>query len=293
MNFDQLKIFISVVEHGSFTKAAETMYISHSTTSRNVAALEESLGVRLLMRDSRSVRPTSAGELLFLEGQILLRKAEELEEAVKNTGKGFAGKLTLASVNLYSDVLSSAYKEFCRHYPDVVLAMYHRELSEIVGQVLHGDADLGVSFSYVLPDNMEGFGMKRVSAERFCVIAPADHPIALRKTVKSSDLLDVSYVGVGEQRSEFTRKIEESVLKGRPKSEVLSVPTLESLFLQVQSGNGISLVPYPMAREFGTNCAILDVEDVDTGFDIVMFWRKDNENPSLPFFVDLLTEYEK
>lgn len=290
MNFDQLKIFISVAEQGSFTKAAETMYISHSTTSRNVAALEESLGVQLLVRDSRSVKLTAAGELLLREGRMLLQKMEEIENAVRSTGTGAAGRLTIASANICSDFMASKYKEFCRRYPDVIFGIYHKELSEIVGQVMYGEADLGVSFSYVMPLDMKAFDAQRVSKEKFCAIVPLDHHLSHKKTVKAEELANENYVSVGEQRSEFTKKIEDAVLRGRTGSGVLSVPTLESLFMQVQSGNGISLVPYPMAREYGTNCAILDVEDLDTNFYIVVFWLKNNDNPSLRLFCELMAE---
>lgn len=290
MNFEQLKIFIAVVEHGSFTKAAETLYISHSTTSRNVAALEEYLDVRLLMRDNRSVRPTAAGEILYHEGAQLLQRAEELEATVKNAGRGLVGTLTVASINLYSYELSNGYKEFCSRYPDIVLGMYHRELSEIFGQVCGGEADLGVTFSYALPQDFGGYAQKPVAKEKFCVVTALNHPLALKKSVKIEELRTSSYVSVGVQRSEYARKLEDVILKDRQKSEILSVPTLESLFLQVRSGNGVSLVPYPMAYEYGDNCAILEVEDLDTAFDVVVFWRRDNENPSLPLLVELMSE---
>ena len=292
MNFDQLKTFIAVVEFSSFTKAAESMYISHSTTSRSVSALEESLGVKLLERDSRSVRTTPAGDLLYRDGKALLKRAEELEQALKNVGTGLSGRLTVVSANLYSEALATCYKEFCSRYPEVIFAMYHKELSEILGQVSSGDADLGVTFSYILPDNIENFGIKRVAPEKFCVIVSAEHPLAEKKSVKIADLISENYVSVGAQRSGFTRKIEEAVLQDRLNSEILSVPTLESLFLQVRSGNGISLVPYPMAREYGTNCAILNVEDLESGFDVVVFWRKNNENPSLQLFIDMINDYK-
>ena len=293
MDLEQLRIFIAVVEHGSFTKAAETMYISHSTTSRNVSALEESLNVKLLIRDNRGLKLTEAGNLLYREGQLLLQKAEELETAVQNAGSGKAGGLAVASVKLYSRELNDAYGQFASSYPNVVLGIYHHELSEVFGLVNRDETDVGITFSYSLPKELENFEVRKVAQEKCCVVVSQSHTLASKKTVRVSELREVNYVSVGEQRSEFTRKLEEEILKDRPKSEILSVPTLESLFLQVRSGNGISLVPYPMAREYGENCAVLDVEDVDTRFDVVAFWRKDNENPSLPLFTELIAKEQE
>ena len=147
---------------------------------------------------------------------------------------------------------------------------------------------MGVTFSYALPKDTESFEFYEVAEERFCAVCADTHPLAAKKSVKAAELRGENYVSVGNQRSGFAKKLEEEVLGDRPGSGVLSVPSLESLFLQVQSGHGVSLVPYPMAREFGKNCAALDIEDVDTRFDVVVFWRKDNQNPSLPLFTRLL-----
>jgi len=290
MDFEQLKIFIAVAEHCSFTKAAEELYISHSTTSRNVAGLEESLNVKLFSREGRSVRLTDAGQLLYREGQSLLQKAKELENEVRHVDRGFSGKLKVASVNLDSDELSDVYKEFCLQFPDVVLGIYKSGLSEVLGQVNLGGADLGVTFSYVLPKDTENLEIRKVATEKFCAIVSLGHPLAKRGSVKAEELRGLNYVSVGEQRSEFSRKIEESLLRGRAKNGILSVPTLESLFLQVRNGNGISLVPYPIAREYGSGCDILEVEDFNSCFDVVVFWRKDNPNPSLSLFTELMTD---
>ncbi len=288
MDFEQLRIFISVVDQGSFTKAAETMYISHSTTSRNVSALEENLGVRLLERCTRGLKLTEAGNLLYREGKLLLEKTEELERAVRNAESSEKGKISIASVYMFSKELNDLYGEFCSKYPDVVLGIYNHELSEVLSLVGKTEADIGVTFSYALPKNTEDFEFRRVAEERFCVVCAEKNPLALKKSVRADELRTENYVSVGEQRSEFTKRLEEKILKNRPEGETLSVPTLESLFLQVRSGNGVSLVPYPMAREFGKNCAMLDIEDMDTRFDIVAFWRKDNDNPALPFFSKLI-----
>ena len=290
MDFEQLRIFISVVEHGSFTKAAETMYISHSTTSRNVSALEESLGTDLLIRDSRGLKLTEAGGLLFREGKLLLEKTQQLENKVRNVESGETGKLSAASIFLYSSELNELFESFCSKYPDVVLGIYHHELSEVFSLVGKGGADLGVTFSYALPKDTESLEFREVAEEKFCVICSEAHPLAARKSVKAAELRSESYVSVGEQRSGFAKRLEEEVLGNSPENGVLSVPSLESLFLQVRSGNGVSLVPYPMAREFGKNCAVLDIEDVDTLFNVVVFWRKDNRNPSLLLFTKLLTK---
>ncbi|MEA4895835.1 MAG: LysR family transcriptional regulator [Oscillospiraceae bacterium] len=290
MDLEQLKIFITVVDSGSFTKAAELMYISHSTTSRNVSALEDALGTGLLDRGSRGLSLTPAGKLLYSEGKLLLEEAEELDNRIKSVGRGESGRLSIASASLYSGEMNEIYRDFCSRWPGVVMAVHNNELSEVHSLVAKGEVDLGVTFSYSMPKNRDDFELCDVAEEKFCVVCAETHPLAKRKSVVISELRKESYVGVGEQRSGFARRLEEEAFGEKPEQAAMSAPTLESLFLQVRNGCGISLVPYPMAREHGKNCSLLDVEDADTRFQIVVFWRKDNDNPSLPLFTGLLAE---
>ena len=84
MELEQLRVFAAVADEGSFTGAARRLYISHSTVSRTITALEEELGVRLFERSSRDFRLTEAGEALLPQAQSLLAAAEKIKDGMKN-----------------------------------------------------------------------------------------------------------------------------------------------------------------------------------------------------------------
>ena len=84
MELEQLRIFVAVAESGSFTKGARRLYISHSTTSRAVSALEEELGQRLLDRDNRVLGLTAAGELLLVEAKNIIASVDGLGERLRS-----------------------------------------------------------------------------------------------------------------------------------------------------------------------------------------------------------------
>ena len=83
MQLEQLEIFVAVARCGSFTAAAKQLYISHSSTSRAVSALEDELGVRLFCRGNRVNGLTAAGETLLEEAVKLLDAAEAAKKRVK------------------------------------------------------------------------------------------------------------------------------------------------------------------------------------------------------------------
>ena len=87
MELEQLRIFAAVVKYRSFSEAARRLYISHSTTSRAVSALEKELDVRLVERDNRVIDLTAAGKVLAEEAARLLELEQEIAERVKSAAK--------------------------------------------------------------------------------------------------------------------------------------------------------------------------------------------------------------
>ena len=87
MDLEKLRIFLAVAECRSFSLGAKKLYISHSTTSRAVSALEEELGVTLLRRGNRVLGLTPAGETLAREAGELLRRAESAAAHVRAAGE--------------------------------------------------------------------------------------------------------------------------------------------------------------------------------------------------------------
>ena len=87
MELEQLRIFLAVAEERSFTRGAKKLYISHSTTSRAISALEEELGVTLLKRGNRVLGLTSAGETLRREAEEILRRVDEIRKTIEISGQ--------------------------------------------------------------------------------------------------------------------------------------------------------------------------------------------------------------
>lgn len=80
MELEQLRAFTAVAEEKSYTRAGERLYMSHSTMSRAVSALEQEFGVRLISRDNHVTGLTPEGEKLYELAKKLLSMADELEE---------------------------------------------------------------------------------------------------------------------------------------------------------------------------------------------------------------------
>ncbi len=147
IDFDlrQLEIFKKVVDLGSFSKAADAVYLAQASVSERVATLENLVGTRLLDRLGREVIPTKAGELLYKHAVLLLdmkRTASlEMQDFLGlKRGNIYVGGSTVPGEYILPEVI----KDFRKKYPNMVVNLTIADSREIETQVLAGALELGI-----------------------------------------------------------------------------------------------------------------------------------------------------
>lgn len=151
-NFSDLMAFIAVARAGSFTRAAAQLQVTQPALSYNVRALEAKLGVRLLMRNSRSVAPTAAGQ------RLLDRLAPEFDEieaeirALSDLRERPVGTIRITAIDYaIRSTLWPKLLKFLPHYPDIKVELVNEYASvDIVAQ----GYDAGVRFGEELAQDM-------------------------------------------------------------------------------------------------------------------------------------------
>ncbi len=190
MEIRVLKYFLTVVREESITKAAEVLHITQPTLSRQLAQMEDDIGVKLLDRGGRKIKLTN-------EGMLLRRRAEEILQLVDKTERelieqeecieGYVniGCGELASVNILTDLCDS----FLKKYPGVRFDIYTATADVIKERIERGVADVGLLLE---PIEMERFEFIRLKLrERWCVLMNAKDPLAQRESLSVSDLKDL------------------------------------------------------------------------------------------------------
>lgn len=125
LDLTALRGFRTVLREGSFSAAALTLRVPKSTLSKRVADLEAHLGVRLIERSTRTLRPTQEGEVLAARADRLLGEAEDIRRALGESGGTPRGHLRLAVPQSLGNVLMGAIAaSFRRAHPDVTLEIH-------------------------------------------------------------------------------------------------------------------------------------------------------------------------
>lgn len=139
----QLEYFCAVCTHGSFTQAAEELFVSQSAISQQVKALEAELGVELLHRKGRSFTVTPAGQILFRKGADILSQLDDLRFEVEGIANGYATSLTVGYLNRYDGwEVQAAVAAFAARHPHIEINARGGSHDELYSMVMSGEADL-------------------------------------------------------------------------------------------------------------------------------------------------------
>ncbi len=120
MELNEMGVYATVVDLGSFTRAAEKLSMPKSTVSRHISQLEKRLGVRLLNRTTRQLKPTEVGKLYFHHCERIIEEAEQAREVIQNMQAQPSGLLRITLPLAFgSDFIQLLIKDFLDLYPKI------------------------------------------------------------------------------------------------------------------------------------------------------------------------------
>ena len=197
LNPSRLRVFREVLNHGSFSAAADALSYSQSAVSQSIAALETELGVPLLERDRRGARPTDAGAALAPHADVILARLEAAEAEVAAITGVRGGRLTIASFpTAGATIVPLAVATFRDAYPEVALSLAEGEPEEIAPRLRAGEFDVALLFEFEGVSEGLGDGLRRIELleDPMYLALPDDHRLAEAPRVRLEDLSEESWV---------------------------------------------------------------------------------------------------
>lgn len=237
----QLKIFKTIVEVGSFTRAGARLNLSQPAISQHIRALEEHLGVPVLLRVGKRARPTPAGEVLLHCAEQVLDKIEDAERLLAEQGVGGGGVIRIGGGDaVCQHLLPPVMKEFLAQFPRVHLHLSSSHGNATVARVLGGELDLGL---VTLPVETDRIRVTEVGRDELVAIVRPDHAWAERRRVQASDFVDeplVLYNRESRLTDVLLRFLLEEGVFPRVTTEVDQVVVVKEL---VRLGVGVAVLP--------------------------------------------------
>jgi LysR family transcriptional regulator, low CO2-responsive transcriptional regulator len=237
----QLKIFKTIVEVGSFTRAGARLNLSQPAISQHIRALEEHLGVPVLLRVGKRARPTPAGEVLLHCAEQVLDKIEDAERLLAEQGVGGGGTVRIGGGDgACQHLLPPVLKEFTAVFPRVHLHVASGHTNTTLGRVLGGELDLGL---VTLPVETDRIRVTEIGRDELVAVVPPDHAWAERRRVQASDFTNEPLI-LYDRESRMTDVLLQFLLEEgvfpRVAIEVDQVTVVKEL---VRLGLGVAVLP--------------------------------------------------
>ena len=258
MDIAALKAFVAVAESGSFSRAAETVFLTQPAISKRIAALEAELGTHLFDRIGRKVQLTEAGKALLGRAHTILMEVEDARRSITNLSGVIGGTLAMAaSHHIGLHRLPNALKAYNQRYPDVQLDLKFMDSEGACAAIERGDLELGV---VTLPEHASAdLRTIKIWDDPLEIVVGVDHPLAKEKTLKPITLLN--YPAILPGPGTITRELILSALAPIRDGIDIGMATnyMEVLKMLAAIGLGWSALPHTLIDE---NLHILKIEGV-------------------------------
>lgn len=146
MDFKELESFIEVINLGSFSKAAEKLYLTQPTITNHIQLLEKEISTLLINRSNKELSPTPAGLILYQYAKDMLNLKAKAELTLNDYAKNIEGNLIINASSVPKQyILPHLMKAFIRQYPDVTFSIVNADSKEISKKITSGYIDFGIT----------------------------------------------------------------------------------------------------------------------------------------------------
>jgi DNA-binding transcriptional LysR family regulator len=274
LNLHQLNVLCTAARLGSFTRAAEALYVGQPAVSQHVAALERALGVALVYRVGRGIRLTEAGSLVVDYGERIARLAEQLQAGIDGLKGLTTGRLVIGTSQTPGDyLLPPVLGEFRRRYPGVSVELEIADTQQVVSWLVRHVYDLG--FLGAPADHLD-LRIEPFAEDRIVLFVGAGHALASRKQVSLPEVLEAGLL-VREPGS-ATRSTGEATFRaaGLEPIPALELGSNEAVKRAVLAGLGVGMLS-AYAIEVEKQAAVLvelPVSAFDCRRNLYMAWHR-------------------
>jgi DNA-binding transcriptional LysR family regulator len=245
MEFHQLRYFIAAAEDLSVSKAASRLHVSQPALSRQIAVLEEELGVPLFDRIRKRIHLTEAGRFFLPRARQLICDAETGVQQVREQFGKARRTLRLGFLSLFlDDLVAPAVREFRQRHPRTQVSLFELPPRAQLDRLRARELDAAILGNIEDRDRSD-FAIQSLARYTMTAVLPDTHPLAAKKTIKLAALKMEAWVSLSDTafpgRREFLRKA--CARAGFEPAIGNEVDSITLLLWAVAAGDGVALLP--------------------------------------------------
>lgn len=236
-----LRYFIAVAENLNFRRASERVHIDQSPLARTIRDLEESLGVSLFARTSRTLRLTPAGEKLLLDARELFVSLERTKRAVREVDQNFRAPLRIGIADGISQPkLSSCLSGWMQLEPHIPLELHDMLASDLADALRREELDVGISFGVA---EEEVIVQEPAWNYPLMAVVPSGHELATRQSLTLNEVVAFPMIACSHKYRPGVRRQIDTHIKSCSFTPVIAgeAGSLPGYLTQIAAGLGVGL----------------------------------------------------
>ena len=245
MDVGQLRYFVKIVEHRSFTKAAGDCSVSQPALSQQIRKLEDELGQPLFERQGRTIRLTPAGQLLFNKAEQILFLVEDAKRRITDDGE--TGQICIGAIPTIAPyMLPVLLRKVGDQFPKAGLVASEDKTETLLKRVSSGELDLGFA---AMPAKSKYLKVEPLFEEPLLLAIPSNHDLATADEITIEDIQKEPFVFLGESHclaDSIDSFCHEKSFQPIGTTRIEQLTTVQNL---VAMGHGLSFVPAMATRQ--------------------------------------------
>jgi DNA-binding transcriptional LysR family regulator len=242
----QLRILKAVATEKNFTKAAEVLYLSQPSLSKQIKTLEKNLDILLINRQSNKVSLTENGKVLLQYSERILALCEESCRALIDLKNGDRGNLTVgASQTIGTYLMPKVLALFAQNYPQIDLKVHVNSTRIIAKNIVNREIDIAVVGGEIPNELQQNLTVEHFVDDELSLIISKSHPFTKKKIINKEDLYHLNFITLNSNSTIrkfidnilFQNKIETKQLK-----TIIQLNSIEGIKTAVSLGLGAAFV---------------------------------------------------
>ena len=202
----QLRILKAVASEKSFTRAAEILFVSQPSLSKQIKTLENRLGILLFNRENNTITLTEAGKVFLQYSERILALCEESCRAVNDVKNGDRGSLTVgASQTIGTYLMPRVLALFAQNYPQINIKVQVDSTRIIAKNVMNQEIDIAVVGGDIPEELKKNLEIESFVEDELILIIPKSHPFAIKKKkiINKDDLYHLNFITLNSTSTIF------------------------------------------------------------------------------------------
>ena len=288
MELRHMRCFATLAEELHFGRAAAALSMAQPALSVQIQTLEKELGVQLLIRSTRRVQLTKAGEIFYERCIRILREVENSSAVVRAVAGKNVDRITIGTIYPATfGVLPLFLSKIGKRFPDIEIHISSGSTDAIVRDLEKGRINLG----FIRPfENIGSLRWQKIANERYLLAVPTESPLATAQTITMSDLKRERIISFSRSNLSYTEKYFSEQFRKHDLVDHVAYSCDDTLSMVslVAAGIGVGFVPEWTQDLPHRSFCLKEVKGVDLTIGMGLAWSKEDPTANRDEIVEIV-----